>query len=207
MEPSFTSDWFKENIPIWKDALADLRGKPHVQFLEVGTHEGRSACWLLQNILTHPTSHITCVDLFDLNEEGIECWKALGFPVPKPGATEERFDGNIRALGAQEKVTKFKGASSVFLRSLPLAHFDGAYIDASHRARNVLMDMMLTWDTLKAGAILILDDYEWTCFPGKPLLHPKIAIDAFLTVFAGEYIIIHKGFQVILQKNSTHPQE
>jgi hypothetical protein len=30
--------------------------------------------------------------------------------------------------------------------------------------------------------------------------HPEVAIDAFLTVLAGRYRLIHKGYQITIQK-------
>lgn len=111
MPLQFTSDWFSQHIPVWTDVLRDLRGKPHLHFLEIGSYEGRSACWLLENILTHPGSRLTCIDIFNQDEEGIACWKSLGLPVPADGTLEKTFDENIRAAGGEKKVTKLKGAS------------------------------------------------------------------------------------------------
>lgn len=65
--------------------------------LEIGSYEGRSAVWFLENILTHPTARIVCVDLFT----------RLPF--------ELRFDHNIRISGAGDKVTKMKGRSETVL--------------------------------------------------------------------------------------------
>lgn len=60
---TFTSDFFKGNIPNWERWLAPFKGQP-VTALEIGSYEGRSACWLLENILTHPDARLLCVDTF-----------------------------------------------------------------------------------------------------------------------------------------------
>src|SRR3989344_7436900 len=51
----FLTDWFSRHIPLWEKRLAEFRGQPAVHFLEIGSWEGRSAGWLLTNILTHDT--------------------------------------------------------------------------------------------------------------------------------------------------------
>ncbi len=58
----FTADWFSSHIPHWERLLRPLAGQP-IQALEIGSYEGRSAVWLLQEILTHPESRLTCVDI------------------------------------------------------------------------------------------------------------------------------------------------
>src|SRR5438105_2903605 len=60
----FTKDYFTSRIPLWRRTLAHLRGRAELRALEVGTYEGRSALWLLENILTDPSSRLVCVDLF-----------------------------------------------------------------------------------------------------------------------------------------------
>ena len=59
----FTHDWFSHNIPNWALWLADFKYKPGLRGLEIGSLEGRSAVWLLKNILTHETSSLDCCDL------------------------------------------------------------------------------------------------------------------------------------------------
>ena len=60
----FTADGFSSHIPNWERWLRPLAGQP-TQVLEIGSYEGRSAVWLLQEILTHPESRLTCVDIWD----------------------------------------------------------------------------------------------------------------------------------------------
>lgn len=176
----FTSDWFSDNIPIWEKHLAVLRVQPHVKFLEVGSFEGRSACWLLETILTDKASRLDCIDRFRVDYT-------------------PTFDYNVNVARAASKVTKLQGNSQEILRGLVLYSYDGAYIDGSHEAADVLEDMVLVFRLLKEGGILILDDYEWYEHQ-DPLQEPRLAIDAFLQVFAGRYELLHKAYQVILKK-------
>jgi len=62
--PNFSVDWHSHNIPHWRRILERYRGQPKVRALEIGSFEGRSTIWLLENILTHETAHIDCIDTF-----------------------------------------------------------------------------------------------------------------------------------------------
>jgi predicted O-methyltransferase YrrM len=203
MEPVFSIDWFSKNIPHWRKHLEEFRDKP-VHTLEIGSWEGMSACWLLKNILTHAEATITCVDLFEADTEN---YRDLAHRHPASVTasipTDEVFDRNIAASGAASKVIKSKGKSSEILRTLPLQHYNVIYIDASHIASDVLIDTVLSWDLLKPEGIMIFDDYLWPLFPEQPLKTPRPAIDAFLRVFKGQYSVLHRGYQIIIRKNTT----
>jgi hypothetical protein len=85
------------------------------------------------------------------------------------------------------------------LRSLPLDHYDFAYIDGSHIAPDVLEDAVLAFRLLKPGARMILDDYQWNLHEDETL-RPKLAIDAFLSVFRRRCEVLHGSYQVIVRK-------
>ena len=61
----FTQNWFTDKIPTWTQILNEFKGNPDITYLEIGTFEGRSALWLLENILTHLT--VTIADAFKEN--------------------------------------------------------------------------------------------------------------------------------------------
>ncbi len=177
----FTSDYVSYFTPIWKKYFQDFSEKENVKLLEIGCFEGRSGIWFLENILAQPTSSITCVDVFT------EEWESL-------------FDHNIKISGFSDKVTKIKGRSECILLTLKEESFDIIYVDGCHLAANVLMDAVSSWLLLKAGGIMILDDYEWE--PDRvPEKRPKIAIDLFLKVFQKHIEVLHKEYQVIIRKS------
>ena len=61
------------------------------------------------------------------------------------------------------------------------------------------MDSLLSWPLLRCGGILIWDDYLLR--PAKPLRQrPQQAIDAFLQWHEDELKLLHKDFQVIVEK-------
>jgi predicted O-methyltransferase YrrM len=61
--------------------------------------------------------------------------------------------------------------------------FDLIYVDASHYAVDVLTDAVLSFKLLKAGGILIFDDYLWAG-DENIIYYPKIAIDSFTNIFS-----------------------
>ena len=91
------------------------------------------------------------------------------------------------------------GKSNEVLRSLWVNNYDFIYVDGSHSSYDVIYDAVLSWHLLKKGGILAFDDYSWR--QDNPETEtPKIAIDAFLRIFAGKYTLLYKKGYVIIEK-------
>lgn len=191
----FSQDWFSINLPVWEHHLQRFAHQPELKALEIGSWEGRSTCWLLDHILTHPTAQITCIDTFAGGAEHQALWQG-GFLQ----TIEQRFDFNLAQTGAPEKVKKIVGKSQVALRSIPPLSYHLAYIDGSHVASDVLEDALLTWGLIKVGGMIIFDDYQYTFPPEVAEAPPKTAIDAFLNTFSKKVALIHQGYQVFVEK-------
>ncbi len=177
----FSSDWFTYHIQVWEPLLTDFKDKADVRYLEIGVFEGRSAIWMLENILTHPSARLTAIDIFSDD-------------------LQERFAGNIDKSGFRDKVEIVKGKSQEKLRELPLESYDLIYIDGSHRAKHVYLDAALSWGILKEGGLLIFDDYLWNIEIPVDLI-PKGSIDTFLMAFGDEIELLHHGYQVVVRKS------
>ena len=183
----FTADYLEGRIALWEQHLSELKGRPGVRFLEIGSYEGRSAVWFLEHILTDATASIVCLDIFTQHYE-------------------LRFDHNIRVSGAANKVTKIKGRSEEVLTSFPRTTFDFIYIDGSHHALNVLMDAVAGWRLLKPRGITMFDDYLWQ-IDDPPATRPQMAIDLFLSAFEPQLEMLHHGEQVVVRKLPTQIAE
>jgi tetratricopeptide (TPR) repeat protein len=205
----FNEDWFSHNIPHWLQCLGRFQGQADLNILEVGSWEGRSTVWLLDNLLTHTSGKITCIDTFDPAALPQAALDQTQMQTGHPGqlrtaqALEQRFDENMQRTGAAEKVTKLVGESGDRLRSLPQGSFDIAYLDASPIATDVLEDIMLTWGLIKMGGVIILDDYGFQFPEGDPTAPPRVAIDAFLSVYGQKVKVIHNAYQLIVEKLLT----
>ncbi|MBM3854494.1 MAG: class I SAM-dependent methyltransferase [Verrucomicrobia bacterium] len=182
----FSADWFSWARPIWEIVLADYRGKPNVRYLEIGVFEGRSALWMLENILTDSTASLTGIDPF------FEPEKASGKSVR---TYKDVFYSNLALSGFERKTRIIEGFSQIELRKLPLASFDIVYIDGSHTANDALEDAILSWRLLKDNGLMIIDDYGSRSFTGV-----KRAVDTFFAFFGDDFQPIHVGAQVILKK-------
>lgn len=176
----FTQDWFTHNIPIWQRHLQEFTGIADFQVVEIGSFQGMSACWLLDNILTHPTAKITCIDLY----------------------FQQDFKGNIAKTGVAQQVIKLEGYSQDLLVNLTSEYYDIAYVDGCHKPTSVLQDAILSWRLVKLGGLMIFDDYEFT-FPDSPEQDTKIGINLFLEMFASQLEVVHQGYQLIVKKNSN----
>lgn len=181
---TFTAKWFPQNIPTWEKILRDFKGKPDVHYLEIGLFEGCSFFWMLENILTHPTSTATGID-----------------PFPK-AKVEKVFMSNLELSGFKNKVKVLKTWSQEVLRKLPDNSFDIIYIDGDHSAAGVLVNAIFCWPLLKKGGLLIIDDYLWHNNNDKkpPREKPKIAVDAFLSSLELQMDVVIKSYQVIIRK-------
>lgn len=187
----FTFDWVAPHAAAWEKDLAHLRGKPAVRGLEIGCFEGQSACWFLDNILTDPSSRLTCVDPFAIPMDSV----LLRY-------FERYFDHNIAASGGGERVTKLIGSSQVVLRTLQPAQFDFVYVDGSHRVGDVLQDAALAWPLLRAGGTAIFDDYDLVddVAPGLLARAPGRALDAFVGILGDSVTVLRKDWQLVLRK-------
>lgn len=177
----FREDYVSHWIPIWEQHFGGLRGQPGLRILEIGSFEGRSAVWFLENLLTADDASIVCLDPFYAD------------------GTEELFDANIERTGSAAKVTKRKQRSDEYLASLPDDAFDLIYIDGGHDAQTVLFDAIFSWPLLKRGGLVLFDDYEWE--PQRPAHdRPQISIDVFMAIVSGEFELLHEGYQLIGRK-------
>lgn len=181
MPREFTADWHTWHTPNWLQWLGPMKGRPNLRCLEIGSHEGRSACWLLENVLTGPGCQLICVDPW---------WDA---------AAERRFDRNTQDTGKRHKLTKWKGLSRHRLPGMPERSLDFAYIDGSHEARDALLDGLLVLPLMKARGLMLFDDYEWQETRAEPIRvqPPKPGIDAFLRLAADRVELVAKGWQVL----------
>lgn len=190
----FSTDWTSHNFPIWEVCFDKFRNKIF-DILEVGSWEGRSAIFFLEFFRK---SRITCIDTFTgtttspmfqtYREEAAHC--------------ERRFDFNLAPYG--DRARKIKNKSAVGLNILAKAHetFDLIYIDGDHSREAVLADSSAVWPLLRPGGLLVWDDYAWQReYPRK--LRPEDAIDYFLSLHAGQYTELHRGYQIIIQRGAA----
>ena len=187
---NFSQDWFSSNIPNFENIRAILSGNE--KFLEVGSFEGRSTCWILENMLSD-TGAIVCVDTFKGGEEHSDL---------NLNNLRDTFNENINECqkpGQYVRVIDKKSYQALATLITEEQQFDFIYVDGNHMADEVMVDACLCFKLLKQGGIMLFDDYLWQDMPG--LLHrPKLAVDLFVTLFSEKSNLIMIGHQVAIQK-------
>lgn len=198
MTYKFTQDWFSSNIPKWKEILSISNP---TRLLEIGSFEGRASCFLIEQLANKQNIELHCIDPWI--GKGEYDSRSIDF-----SEVEERFNFNIKTAINNAKFnvafTKYKTTS---IKQLPkfilnkMNYFDFIYIDGCHLSTFVIYDAVLSFYLLKPGGILIFDDYLWkNTISNDPQDSPKLAIESFISVFNKEIKVLHKDWQVILQK-------
>lgn len=184
----FRQDWFSSNVPVWIELFEQcgLRGRP-LQALEIGSFEGLSACFFLQQL---PEARLICVDTWEGSDEHISTGASAGI--------EAAFDRHVAPWVA--RIEKQKGTSFTYF-SGPLAGrpLDFLYVDGSHHSEDVMMDALKGFVALKVGGLMVFDDYLWSYYP-RTAENPAVAVNGFLRIISGRYRLVHVGYQLALVK-------
>ena len=188
----YTRDWFSANIPFWERLLPN----PKQQALEIGSYEGRSACWLLQNAL-NTDGTLVCVDAW-----GVERY----MDNPMEGVYE-RFINNIELARTEtQSVIAMQKNSVDALAELLVTgsrnRFDFIYIDGAHRAVDTLTDACMAFQLLAPEGIMVFDDYFIGSVCGTTV-DKKNAVDAFVNCFKDFCSVVMNNKQVGVKKISS----
>jgi predicted O-methyltransferase YrrM len=204
---NFSRDWFSSND---LREILPIDTNEEIHFLEIGSFEGKSTVWFIENILKNDKSSITCIDPwmnFIQNENSINTY--TNKPVENPPFSvdfiqeniKQTFLSNIKKTEFKSKVQIIQGFSHEELPRLLCngSKFDIIFIDGNHTASFVLTDAVMSWYLLKKGGIMIFDDYLWNLGLSE-LNSPKISIDSFIYIFKEQCDIILDGYRKAIIK-------
>ena len=179
--PHFTSDWFTNAIVNFDYITNYLNKEKQINsILEIGSHEGRSACWMLENMLSD-TGTMTCIDPFA--DRPVTAFAEDS--IPEDRAIETLFRANIAEVkGADQTVNVMVDLSFPALAQLIVdkQQYDFIYVDGTHHADEVLADAVMCFGMLQSGGVMLFDDYLWEDDP-RHLGRCKASIDAFVNMF------------------------
>lgn len=189
----FTQDWFSHNIPNFQAVKKELGSVERI--LEIGCFEGRATCWMLENML-NPNGWLYAIDTFEGSEEHTNLELNNLF---------DTFQSNIDEARKETQGVSVYSKTSYHALSFLIAegyrdYFDFIYVDGSHKAPDVMTDACMSFNLLKPNGIMLFDDYMWLGMPGI-LNQPKIAIDAFTTLFSDRCVVRMVGYQLAIQKD------
>ena len=176
-----------DHLKYWTPILAQYIGTP-CNILEIGSLQGNSAIYWLNNILTHYDSNLWCIEPFGRTKR-----------VPD----RELFLENINKTGQVDKVHLLEMTSDDFFSNPDnglIPQLDIIYIDGSHEADFVARDCVNCYHYCKIGGIIIMDDYKMPRVFADDKIGPKPSIDNFLENYADNLEVLHMGYQVIVKK-------
>lgn len=178
----YTFDWFSHNIPLFERFLSKFKNKP-CRFLEIGGYQGMSSIWMAENILVQPHSHIITID------NGATC-NIEGF------SNNIIIKENILNSGNVNKIFLLESSSDIMKNTL--GNFDFIYVDGAHNEEQVYLDCIRSFRDLKLNGIMAMDDYGMKHNSVSP--SPKLGIDRFLEEYSDKISILHKKYQVWIEK-------
>lgn len=189
-EYTFSDDcdwWYPEHYENFDKVRQELHSKDNLSILEIGVFEGRSSVYILDNIMKGENCILHSIDP-DIQIKGRH-----NLSTHSRAILHEDFSINI--------LPKFLCEGKLF---------DFIYIDGDHNASGTLSDIVMSWRLLKVGGYLLIDDYEMKILnpwfycsheafndhPRLNFIHPSVAIDAFLSIYRGQYEFFANGYQI-----------
>lgn len=195
-KPFFTADWFSNGLINFEFVKSHADQKLD-SILEIGSHEGRAACWMLENLLSD-NGTITCIDPF--GNSPLNAYNNDALPDKHIIQDIHRHNTELSRLPTQTvevlPVMSYHGLAQLIVDR---REFDLIYVDGSHCSDAVLADATMAFGLLKKEGYMIFDDYLWN-ESSDVLNHPKASIDAFVNMFRKHIAIGMINYQYVIQK-------
>jgi predicted O-methyltransferase YrrM len=167
------------------------------KILEIGTFAGTSAIKLVE-LIKH--AEITVVDIWEnYNEVG-----GVSGTVDKikENDIERIFFKNIEISGLKHLFTVKKGNSFDVLLDLNKNNekFDVIYVDGSHTLLDSYTDILLSFELLEKGGVMIIDDVPFN--KGDILNSPLEGVKYFVEKYGKRILILKNGYRLFIEKLS-----
>lgn len=181
MNYKFSVNFHSDNRTIQNvSKLVNIFGFPST-IIEIGVYEGYTTFWLSDILTEHnPNLKIYAIDPHigsnDLTEVDFN-------------EIQSNFEHNLNSNMHKniEYIRKFSKDGLVDLINQKIkAEF--IYIDGDHRAAGVLSDLVLSWELLAIGGVIMCDDSTSWRFEDKngtcsPHMSPRMAIEMFISCY------------------------
>ena len=171
--------------------------------LEIGVYTGVS---LIQIIKMIPNSRGVAIDSWaDYKEQQHSLMNNI-----VTSDVEGAFFRNIEKAGLSSRISARKGDSyKILLEMNRLGEkYDFIYVDGSHLCLDVHLDLMLSWNLLKVGGIMAIDDYTLNSGDDfEKLDRPFEAVNHFLGKYRDEITILNKGYRVFIEKREKYAEK
>ena len=171
----------------------------HPRVLEVGTYAGTS---LIEIVKQLPNSTGLGVDRWTNYDETNRGGVVDILQNMESNCVEQAFYNNVVQAGLENRIKAIKGDSSTVLMDLvkKRQYFDFIYVDGSHVCIDVSIDLFLSWNLLRCGGIIAIDDYLFGSYNKDPIGYPFEAVNHFMNKYKNDIRILDIGYRVFLQK-------
>ena len=187
------------DYPVWFNPenfdqyLSHYKGQHDLKFLQIGVFTGDASVWLLENILTDPSSTLVDIDTWQGSPDE-DMHMAMDF--------EDVYETYKKKVELYDNVRSVRTTSASFLVNQKPNTYDFIYIDGDHTEKAVYDDGIGAWNCLLPNGVLAFDDYHWGDGLADQSLAPRPAIDRILEEYIGQYNLLTKGSQVWIRKNA-----
>ena len=167
--------------------------------LEIGSYEGLTSNYIVDNILTDD-GKLICIDpLTDnyLNDSLTDKDIKMNDDHNFFNGQYDRFVNNVEEHLESGKIELIRDLSINVFKDLIKKYkgkFDFIYIDGDHRPEGVYIDAINSFKLCKNESYILFDDYKWE--------DTSVGINKFLEEYDGKYSILEKKYQVLIQKIS-----
>jgi GR25 family glycosyltransferase involved in LPS biosynthesis len=177
----YTNDWFNKDMKLLKDYF--LYKKCNI--LEIGTHEGQSTIWMLENLCCIGGSSLTSIDPYYNDYTTSETYK--------------RFCRNIKLCTESSKFDQYIGYSQIIMPKLIEKNiiYDIVYINGSNIMGDIVADMDNAHILIRSNGIIVIEDAGLDLSINTGVMG---AIKSFLLKHPSEYKLILKELKWMIQK-------
>ena len=182
-----SEDYFSINVYYW-DLILNKYFK-EFSYLEIGSWEGSSALYILNN---YKTKKVYCVDVWDKDKKYEELYKK----------NFNNFLHNMEEF--KDRYSFFKERSDDFFKKNE-EYFDLIYIDGTHESFQVDKDINNAWKFLNLNGIIICDDFFYgNLYSGLNEDVPANSINKFIKKQQNKLkVLCVNNSQVFLRKISN----
>ena len=142
--------------------------------LEIGGYAGGTSAWLLSNISMHPqfNKHY-CIDPFD---DSVDVGEDLGdiYQIFLQHTQQYSATGKFEHI----KKKSFDGLIDLYTSGIRPQLI---YVDGDHRSPVVLQDLVLSFELLPVGGVILCDDMVWKYSKSDAAqMSPRLAVETFI---------------------------
>lgn len=175
----FTNQWFEQNnqavfeavlVPFFREVVKDP-----VRYLEIGVNEGASMVWAIHRLNLEfavgvdPYSFTSGPRMRERNVAIREAEARMVINIARAVENMDHPDGLVRIIRFLSKFYLVDHVHEKFARRVEKpTTFNLIYIDGDHSGLGTLRDLVLAFEVLEVGGVLVVDDLNRRWAKGRP---------------------------------------